>query len=207
MVFIDFKKAFDLVDHTTIITKAVHLGLPPSLVAWLSDFLSDRRQAVRYQGCVSVFQLLTCGVPQGTKMGPLCYLILINDALLDTPHRYKYVDDCTVGIPVTNTTLDYTPPQEILDTLHTWTVQNKVTINHNKTVVMHFHTSGDDLDPPQLTVNGHPLQVVNTTKLLGITLDSKLTWKDNTANIVKSASFKLYMLRRWRSLGHRMTIS
>ena len=203
VTFIDFKKAFDLVDHTAVIDSALHLGLPPPLVAWLADFLTDRHQVVRYQGCVSAVQHLTCGVPQGTKMGPLCFLIIINDALRDTPHRWKYVDDCTVGIPVVNTDLNYTPLQDTLDRLHAWTVQNKVTINHNKTVVMHFHTSGDDLAPPQLTIDGLPLQVVQTTKLLGITIDSKLTWKDNTTNIVRAASYKLYMLRRLRSLGAR----
>ena len=97
--------------------------------------------------------------------------------------------------------LDYNPLQDTLDRLHAWTVHNKVTINHNKTVVMHFHTSDVDLAPPQLTVDGHPLQVVQSTKLLGITIDSRLTWKDHTASIVKAASYKLFMLRRLRSLG------
>ena len=199
--FIDFRKAFDLVDHTTIITKAIHLGLPPTLVSWLTDFLWERRQAVRYQGCVSSVQQLTCGVPQGTKMGPLCFLILINDALGDTPHRWKYVDDCTVGVPVDNTSPDYTPLQDTLDRLHRWTQQNSVTINHNKTVVMHFHTSATDLPPPLITVGDQPLQVVQSTRLLGITVDEKLTWKEHVNNTVRAASYRLYMLRRLRSLG------
>ena len=201
LAFIAFRKAFDLVDHTTVITKAIHLGLPVNLVSWLTDFLSGRSQAVRYQGCVSSAQHLTCGVPQGTKMGPLCFLILINDALGDTPHRWKYVDDCTVGVPVDNTSPDYTPLQTTLDKLHDWTVQNKVTINHNKTVVMHVHTSADDIAPPHITVGDHALQVVQSTKLLGITVDNRLTWKEHITNTVRAASYRLYMLRRLKSLG------
>lgn len=201
VVFIDFKKALGLVDHTTIITKAIRLGLPSSLVAWLADFLTGRCQSVRYKGCVSAVRNLSYGVPQGTKMGPLCFLILINDALVNTPHRWKYVDDCTVGVPVMNTELNYTELKDTLDRLHTWTVDNKVTINHSKTVVIHFHTSSQDLAPPQLSVNGHPLQVVESTKLLRIIIDTKLTWKHNTTHIIRAASYRLYMLRRLKSLG------
>ncbi|XP_076028501.1 uncharacterized protein LOC143017601 [Oratosquilla oratoria] len=98
-------------------------------------------------------------------MGPLCFLILINDALADTPHRWKYVDDCTVGIPVSNTDLNYDPLQDTVDKLHTWTVQNKIFINHKRTVVMHFHTSNDVITPPLLAIDGLPLQVVQSTKL------------------------------------------
>ena len=132
IAFVDFRKAFDLVDHTVVINKAITLGLSPYLIAWLADFLSGRRQAVRYQGSVSSFQQLICGVPQGTKMGPLCFLILINDALVHTPHRWKYVDDCTVGVPVNNTNPDFSALQSTLNQLQTWTEDNKMTINHTR---------------------------------------------------------------------------
>ena len=201
VAFIDFKKAFDLVDHTTILTKAVHLGFPPNLISWIAAFLSNRHQAVRYQGQVSSLQHLTCGVPQGTRMGPLCFLTLINDALHDTPHRWKYVDDCTVGVALDNTELDYTPLQSTLNRLNRWTEQNSVTLNHNKTVVMHVHTSVNDLAPPEIMVGGHLLQVVRSAKLLGVTIDDKLTWKEHIGNMVRAASYRLYMVRRLKTLG------
>ena len=118
--------------------KAVSLGLYPNLVAWLADFLNGRQQAVRYQGSVSSLTHLTCGVPQGTKMGPLCFLMLINDALTDTPHRWKYVDDSTLGIPINTIAQYYSPLQTTLNKLQAWTEQNKVTINNTKTVVITF---------------------------------------------------------------------
>ena len=201
LAFVDFRKAFDLVDHTVVVNKAINLGLSPHLVAWLADFLSNRQQAVRYQGSVSSFRHLTCGVPQGTKMGPLCFLMMINDALTDTPHRWKYVDDCTVGITVDNRAPNYTALQDTLDRLQTWTQANNVTINHSKTVVMHVCTSKADIPPPQLTIGPHPLQVVNTIKLLGVVLDDHLSWGQHVAMVVKAASYRLYMLRRLRSLG------
>ena len=201
VTFVDFRKAFDLVDHTVVLRKAVQLGMPSHLIAWLADFLSGRQQAVRYQGSVSPLLPLSCGVPQGTKMGPLCFLILINDALTDTPHRWKYVDDSTFGIPINTRQPDYSPLQTTLDNLMTWTEQNKVEINHKKTVVMHFCTSSQAVAQPQLSVGIHPLQVVKSIKLLGVTVDDQLNWKQHINNVVRVASFKLYMLRRLRSLG------
>ena len=201
VAFVDFRKAFDLVDHTVVIKKAISLGLPLNLVAWLAAFLTGRRQAVRYQGSVSDFQQLTCGVPQGTKMGPLCFLILINDALTHTPHRWKYVDDCTVGVPINTRHPDYSPLQATLQHLQAWTEENRMTINHNKTVVMHICTSTSAVPVPQLSVGPHSLQVVRSAKLLGVMLDDQLTWKQHISTTVRSAAYKLYMLRRLRSLG------
>ena len=201
VAFVDFRKAFDLVDHTVVLSKAIQLGVQPHLIAWLADFLTGRQQAVRYQGSTSSLLPVLCGVPQGTRSGPLCYLILINDALMDTVHRWKYVDDSTVGIPINTRQPDYTPLQSILDNLTRWTEANKVSINHNKTVVMHFCTSTQAVAQPQLSLGPHPLQVVQSTKLLGVTVDEQLTWKEHVGNITRTASFKLYMLRRLRSLG------
>ena len=125
-------------DHTVVIAKAINLGLYPSLIAWLADFLSESRQAALYQGCVSSLQHLTCGVPQSAKMGLLCFLMLINYALTETPHRWKYVDDSTVGITVNTRSPDFSLLQATLDSLQTWTEVNKVSINHTKTMVINF---------------------------------------------------------------------
>ncbi|XP_063870530.1 uncharacterized protein LOC135105841 isoform X1 [Scylla paramamosain] len=136
-------------------------------------------------------------------MSPLCFLLLINDALTDTPHRwkYEYVDDCTVGVPVSTKNPDYSPLQAILERLQTWTEESRMTINHSKTVVMHFCTSSVPVPPPQLSVGPHPLQVVRCAKLLGVTVDDQLTWKQHVASTIRSATYRLYMLRRLRSLG------
>ena len=129
-------------------------------------------------------------------MGPLCFLMLINDVLTDTPHRWKYyMDDSTVGIPV------FSPLQATLDSLQMWTEVNKVSINHTKTVVMHFCTSSPPVPSLQLSVGSHPLQVVQSTRLLGITLDDRLNWKQYVTDTLRSASYKIYMLRRLKSLG------
>ena len=140
-------------------------------------------------------------VPQGTTLGPLCFLVLINDALTDTPSHWKYVDDSTIASPILNSSPDYTSIQSTINNLNSWTTNNDVTINPKKTVVMHFNLSKTPLPPPPLTLNGQTLDIVTHTKLLGVTIDNKLTWNKHVDTIINAASYKLYMLRRLKSLG------
>ncbi|XP_050706155.1 uncharacterized protein LOC126991430 [Eriocheir sinensis] len=107
LTFVDLRKAFDLVHHTTVITKVIKLHLHPSLVSWLSNFLSHRSQVVRHHEATSPPQHLTCRSPQGTRMGPLCFLMLENDAMTDTSARWKYVDDTTLATTINNDNPDY----------------------------------------------------------------------------------------------------
>ena len=199
--FIDFRKAFDLVNHTTVINKCIAMGVRRSLIPWISDFLTNRRQAVRHQGSLSDFLPITCGVPQGTKLGPLLFLILINDALIDTPHRMKYVDDCTITNSFDVESPDHSPTQASLDTLQHWTTNNHTQVNPTKTVTMTFNFSKPPPPPPALSLLDQPLTTVTSFKLLGVTIDSGLTFEIHVTNIIKSATFRLYMLRRLKSFG------
>ncbi|MEL7523110.1 MAG: reverse transcriptase domain-containing protein, partial [Cyanobacteria bacterium J06553_1] len=140
--------------------------------------------------------------PQGTKLGPLLFLILINDALNDAPHRMKYVDDCTIANSIDNNNPDHSPSQSTLESLHEWTIVNSTQVNPNKTVTMLFTVAKKNPPPPPtLTLNNHILSTVTSFKLLGVTIQQDLKWDIHVTNVVKSASFRLYMLRRLRSLG------
>ena len=130
----DFRRLFDQVDHSIVISKAISLDLPPYLIAWLADFHAKRRQAVRYEGFS--FQELTCGVSQGTKICPLCFWLLIYNALTNNSHRRKYMEYCTMDVPIKNRDSDYFAVQATLEQLQAWAEENKMTINHGKSVVM-----------------------------------------------------------------------
>ncbi|XP_042887622.1 uncharacterized protein LOC122263307 [Penaeus japonicus] len=91
----DFKKAFDFVDHTVAVRELYLLGCRPHLLAFVTSFLSDRRHRVRYQDALSDWDSISCGVPQGTRLGPVVFLAIINRLCSNVDIRAKHVDDLT----------------------------------------------------------------------------------------------------------------
>ncbi|CAB4013642.1 Hypothetical predicted protein [Paramuricea clavata] len=93
LFFADFKKGFDLVDHNVIIKELTLLGTHPSIIRWIKAFLCDREQCVRVGTSMSSWKKTNGGLPQGTKLGPLLFAVLINSLLKNWPSRIKFVDD------------------------------------------------------------------------------------------------------------------
>ena len=93
MLLTDFSKAFDHIDHTTAVSKSLQMGVSHSLVSWISDFLTNRQQCVRYGKDLSKWTTTHAGVPQGSKLGPVIFLAVINDAwtshVTNKIHRFK----------------------------------------------------------------------------------------------------------------------
>ena len=101
VVLLDFRKAFDLIDHSVLVQKLTTYDIPSQVKGWIVDFLMDRKQRVKLaQDCHSEWCSVPSGVPQGTKLGPWLFLVMIND--LDTPvDMWKYVDDTSCSEIVT----------------------------------------------------------------------------------------------------------
>jgi len=95
-VFVDFRKAFDLVDHNLLFDKLNNYGISNSLLLWFRSYLSNRQQRVRAKRCQSSWKPLMGGMPQGSWLGPLSFLVLIND-LSAGCSVVKYVDDSTLS--------------------------------------------------------------------------------------------------------------
>ena len=97
LLAIDFSKAFDKVDVTVAVQKLLDMNVRRELLPWIADFLSNRQQCVRLSSHITGRTSTACGVPQGTKVGPVVFLAMVNQVAVDMPQRWKYVDDITVG--------------------------------------------------------------------------------------------------------------
>lgn len=152
-----------LVDHINFISKAIRIGLPSHLTFWLPDFLTNnsREWVIRAPSLPSSPPPLGCPEERAWKL--YFFLIVINDAVLDVPHHWKYMDDSTVGVVIDNTAPDNTQLQGILSRLQSWKQNYWVNININKTVMICLHTSNSAVSLPALMICSHSLQIVEST--------------------------------------------
>ncbi|CAH1245962.1 RET [Branchiostoma lanceolatum] len=193
----DFSKAFDLVDHTTAICHLLELGVRLEIVPWIASFHTDRSQTTRYQGALSQVKRLTCGLAQGTKLGPIVFIAHVNKIADNMKAQsWAFVDDLNlvearlISHPV--------KLQDDLNTLSTWTETNKMKLNPGKCKVMQVCFVRNPPPPPILTINGHELEVVSTAKCLGVTFQSDLKWNVQVMEMTKKGKQRLYLLCRLR---------
>ncbi|KAM3857114.1 inhibin alpha chain [Diretmus argenteus] len=176
----------------------LELGLRPSLARWIANFLSDRSQCVRYHGSLSDSEKITCGLPQGTLLGPWIFIAYINGAAKHaSTKRWKFVDDLNL-LEVRPLNAPSTIQQDLAD-LQRWSSERKMALHPKKCKVMHFLSAKSHPPLPKLTINDLELQNVSTLKILGIHIQSKLKWSEQVVHLCKKASQRLFLLRRLKN--------
>lgn len=196
-LFVDYSKAFDHVDHQTVLSKMTALGLDHWAIQWMHSFLSNRQQRVKVGSALSTWTTLTGGMPQGTWFGPYVFIILIDD-LQTTMDTYKFVDDVTIIEVVDQPT--ETQMQLAADQLAKWSHQNLMNINIKKSKEMLFGAMKTS-PPPLITFGTATIDRVTSFKLLGVVVTDTLSWEDHVTMICAKANKRLYSLKLLKRSG------
>ena len=168
-LFLDYRKAFDLVDHTILIANLYSLGVKPCVVNWIIDFLRNRWQRVKLNdNCFSDWLEVPAGVPQGTRLGPWLFLAMINDLTFpkDSSLMWKFADDITVSEIVNKS--EQSALQVDIDRISTWSRNNLFQLNpiECKDMILSFTRPPAVYQP--ISINDQTLERLMSIKSLGV---------------------------------------
>ena len=211
VIFLDLEKAFDCVNHDILITKLKLYGCTENTLCWFKSYLTNRRQMCKIGRTISQERVIRCGVPQGSTLGPLLFLLYVNDLpnCLSHSTASMFADD-------TNLTTSGKSIKDIqnqlnsdLENIHTWLLTNKLTLNKDKTEYM-IISSRQRLakidDDPNISLDGINIKKVKQAKTLGIVIDEKLLWKNQIDEITTKVSRGIGMLRRMKAYVPQETL-
>lgn len=184
-VYTDFAKAFDKVDHGTLLLKLKSFGLSDSVVRWFATYLNNRPQFVVIGGSKSSRIVPTSGVPQGSILGPLLFIMFINDLLESLASCSGFADDLKLYRSISNS-YDCELLQDDLSKVVDWCRQNKMSLNVDKCAVMSITHSREKRMFPY-AVDNDLLKRVTVKKDLGIILDEKLSFREHIDEITRKA--------------------
>ena len=188
LVMIDFSKAFERIDHGLLLRKLLDMDVPIWLVKWIASFLSDRMQRVKYKGVFSEWLSISTGVPQGTKLGPIGFIVMINDLLADM----MYVDDSSLVESVKNP--EDSQLNDRVNDLVEWANKNKMKLNGKKTMEIRISFRKKVPIWTPITINSEVIQSVQSAKLLGFVINDKLNWDDHLKMIFNKCNQRMYFI-------------
>ena len=201
-VFIDLRKTFYTVNHELLLHKLSNLGVIDNELAWFKNYLCDRTQVVDYQGVSSDPEGVSVGVPQGSILGPLLFILHVNDLpeAVTRCNLLMYADDTVLFYSASQASIIEERLNEELSVIERWLYKNSLFLNVSKTEAMLFGTSPrlSKVESFVITVNGSPIKRVTQFKYLGVVFDERLSWNDHVKYILAKAGRRVGMLGRIR---------
>ena len=173
-VLLDLKKAFDLINYELLLTKLSHYGIRGLPLAWLRSFLSHRRLKTKVNNSYSSFEYISAGVPQGSIVSPLLFILFINDIFQLCTNNidiFLYADDTTILFSADNDAELLAIIDTFFSKYATWCATNCIVINHNKSNYLTFNSNVN------ITINDHALSNPPYVKYLGVLFGNQLCWK------------------------------
>ena len=212
LLLIDFSKAFDMVDHEILLDKLYHYGIRGIAHKWFKSYLSNREQYVSIEGKSSSRRSLKYSVPQGSILGPLLFIIYINDIpnIHKTAKFILYADDANIILTGNNMQEIETQFDELSSTLVKWVKYNGLSLNIKKTNYLIF-TRKKNLDLKGFVpkIFGMSIEHKSVARFLGVLIDDKLTWSHHIAALKSKMSRYVgisYKLRNILPLSARKMI-
>lgn len=202
-LFLDLKKAFDSVNHKVLLLKLPYYGIRGTPLDLIKSYLSSRVQCTSVNGVSSSYMDIRTGVPQGSILGPLLFLLHINDIvnIPCTPSMVMYADDTNIffsGCDINSVASD---ANTWLAGLSKWLTANKIELNVQKTKFILFRPKNKIIDTePIITFRNNALSRVDSIRFLGVIFNERLTWTDHVDRVCSKVSSSVGIIYKMRNL-------